>query len=135
MKELEARQILMNMSKEQVESYSIKTQKAWERIHNGSNARLISAVVREITLSFDADYIAWCKYRDAVAVSHKIFAFYSDLIECSINDWNKAFAECSGDTKMSPDDKAILSECTKTMEECRAGFLNWQKITGGHKVW
>lgn len=129
MKELEVRTILENMSSEEVETYSVSVQNAWNKIHAGKTSRLLSAVVREVSLRNDADYMAWVEYKKAIERRDYIYSLY-DNAECSINDWVKAYTECSDKVEMSQEHKEALSQIKETISKCHKGYVNWCKITG-----
>lgn len=129
MKELEVRTILENMTSEEVETYSVSVQNAWNKIHAGKASRLLSAVVREVTLRNDADYMAWVEYNKAVEERNRIYSLY-DITECSISDWTKAYTECSGKVEMLPEHKEALTQIKETINRCHKGYINWCKITG-----
>lgn len=130
MKELEVREVLKNMTSEEVETYSVSVQNAWNKIHAGKTSRLLSAVVREVTLRNDDDYIAWVEYNKAVEERNYIYSLYDNITECSINDWVKAYTECSGKVEMLPEHKEDLSQIKETINKCHKGYVNWCKITG-----
>lgn len=129
MKELEVREVLKNMTSEEVETYSISVQNAWNKIHAGKTSKLLSAVVREVTLRNDADYMAWVEYKEANERRDYIYSLY-DNAECSINDWVKAYTECSDKVEMLPEHKEALSQIKETISKCHKGYVNWCKITG-----
>lgn len=130
MKELEVRTILENMTSEEVETYSVSVQNAWNKIHAGKTVRLISAVTREVTLRNDADYMAWVEYNKAAEERNYIYSLYDNITECPISDWTKAYTECSGKVEMLQEHKEALSQIKETISKCHKGYVNWCKITG-----
>lgn len=130
MKELEVRIILENMTETEVETYSVSVQNAWNKIHAGKTSRLLSAVVREVSLRNDADYMAWVEYNKAVEERNRIYSLYDNITECSINDWTKAYTECSDNVEMLPEHKEVLSQIKETLSKCHNGYVNWCRITG-----
>ena len=130
MKELEVRTVLENMSEEEIETYSISVQNAWNKIHAGNTARLNSHVVREISLRNDADYMAWVEYNNAIEERNRIYSLYDNITECSINDWTKAYTECSDKVEMLPEHKEALAQIRETINKCHKGYVSWCKITG-----
>lgn len=86
--------------------------------------------MKELEVRTILENMTWVEYNKAVEERNYIYSLYDDVTECSINDWTKAYTECSGKVEILPEHKEALTQIKETINRCRKGYINWCKITG-----